>query len=197
MESHDGYFIRRTFGYLWAMAIGAQVVNISYFEQVPPFRSFGKHQVIGDIDSQEWMAPQRAQKAEPGSFLKDYTLILCGEFDILPRRNSDTSQIYSKDRILLLSRLCGASVFSMQELANEEYASDCAKINSDTAGKVAILVKPKPHSRDWRAAKKIVVDHPTIQKAHPIVCTNWLLDSIGDWRHKDFDSYTQANFNKK
>ena len=58
--------------------------------------------------------------------------------------------------------------------------------------KVAFLIRPDPHARDWRAARKEA--SATVMNDKPIVCANWVLESLADYRCKDMTIYTQAMF---
>jgi hypothetical protein len=115
-----------------------------------------------------------------------------GEFDshVQSRRGGKADQhtIYSKDRIQTLLTLCGAKTLSASDLRVE------SEVNTtiEESDKVAFLVRPDPHSRDWRAARKEV--GITKLDDTPIICANWLLESVADYRCKDMNSYTQSNF---
>ena len=204
-ESGDGFLVNRTYGYLLAVARGIPIVNISYFQDKQSSREMKpdgnhKHKVIGEADSSEWMAPQRAMKNKRGKggtrLLQGYTVLLVGDFDSLPKspaskryrsgaakKDENLQSTYSSDRLERLLRACGATVV--------RDVTSLVGVKDDD--KVAVMLRPKPHSRDWRAARKELEDYPTL----PIICGNWLLDSIGDFRVKDFDGYIQANATRK
>jgi hypothetical protein len=58
--------------------------------------------------------------------------------------------------------------------------------------KVAVMLRPNPHTRDWRAASKDLEDYLNL----PLICANWLLDSIGNFHVKEFSDYTHASLKK-
>lgn len=204
METGDGYLVGRTYGYLLAVTRGIPIVNISYFqdekrnlETMPDGNH--KHQVIGEADSSEWMAPQRAIQNKRGkegtSLLDGYMVFLFGDFDSMPsaskrsrsgiaKNEEEHSQsTYSSDRLERLLSFCGATIVS-------DLTSLVGIQDND---KVAVMLRPDPHPRDWRAARKELEDYPTL----PLIRGNWLLDSISDFRVKEFDGYKQANASNK
>jgi len=198
METGDGYLVGRTYGYLLAVARGIPIVNISFFQDTQrtnlEMGGNHKHQVIGSADSSEWMAPQRAMEHKRGNegttLLQDYTVLLFGDFDSLPKspvskrsrsgatkKEEESQTTYSSDRLECLLRACGATI-----------ARDIASlVGLDESNKVAVMLRPDPHPRDWRAARKDLEDYPTLA----LIRGNWLLDSIGDFQVKDFKEYTQ------
>jgi hypothetical protein len=193
LETGDGWLVGLTFPYLWAMARGAEIMYASYFHK-HPFREIDdKNRVIGVGSSTDWMGPQRAVKArKEGEFLLEgYTLIIVGDFDALPQsRRGDKAEshtIFSKGRIQTLLSLCGAKILSMADLQDPE---EVAMI--DQNDKIAFLIRPNPHARYWRAARKEVSG--TTMEGKPIVCANWLLESLADYRCNDLDLYTQTHF---
>lgn len=197
METGDGWLVGITFPFLHAVALGARVMYTTYFHKFPLADEgqyiYCKNRVIGVGKSTDWMGPQRAVEARArGEYLlKGYTFICLGDFDSIvhhSRRGGKDDQltIYSKERIQTLLALCGARIVNESELRDE---GDGAIGESDT---VAFMVRPNPHPRDWRAARKEV--SVTRLKDRPIICANWLLESIADYRCKDLNLYTQSNF---
>lgn len=198
METGDGWLVGLTYGYLWAMARGIPILHASYLSDGSYKKNKNKNKkkpeakqrVIGIGSSVDWMGPQRAQEAMMQEkkllLLQDYTIILVGKFDQLPQsRRGGTAldsqhTVYSKTRIHTLLRLCGATVF--EEIPN-------GGISSSSTEKVAFLIRPNPRSVDWRLARKVVVD----PFEYPIISANWLLDSLADYRCKDWNNYTQAS----
>lgn len=199
METCDGFLVGRTYGYLLAVARGIPIVNISYFatkqthddEMMPPLDNH-KHQIIGDVTSSEWMAPQRAIQNKGGKPLLDgYKILLFGDFaslrkspskrsrsGVAKKMDEDSQEAYSLDRLECLLESCGATV-----------ARDVSSlVGVPDNVKVAVMIRPDPHPRDWRAARKELEDYPTL----PLIRGNWLLDSISDYTAKEFDGYTQA-----
>jgi hypothetical protein len=182
METGDGWLVGPTYHYLEAMARGIPIMHTSSYLKNPDTTT--KHRVIGIGSSSDWMGPQRAVDARGKSevlFLDGYTLRLVGDFDTLPKRAGGEAQetIYSKDRLGTLLKLCGANLVS---------DSFIGSTSEDTER--ACLIRPNPHSRDWRAARK-EVDDGTV-----IVCANWLLESLADYHCKEWTPYTQTNFKK-
>lgn len=200
METGDGFLVTRTYGYLLAVARGIPIVNSTYLvakQANPTLTPDGthKHQVIGDATSSEWMAPQRAIKAkscenEGTKLLDGYTVLLFGDFASLPKSTKrsrsgvakkseeDSQFIYSSDRLENLLRTCGATLV-------EDVAS---LVGLDDDKKAIVMIRPDPHPRDWRAARKELEDYPTLC----VIRGNWLLDSISDFRVKEFDEYLEA-----
>jgi hypothetical protein len=203
METGDGFLVSRSFGYLLAVASGKPVVNVSYFAkqtnvirralQAPSNNC--KDVIIGDVESTEWMAPQRAMEMkQSGSQLLEKTAVLVtGEFDkIEPTKSSES--VYTRERIELLLQSSGAQVIDLESFNSKDQLGE----NVD---KVVVLVRPDCHPRDWRFARKDMADSVGLQQLQTtlqplLVCGNWLLDSIGDFRVKDLDQYTQAQFRK-
>jgi hypothetical protein len=135
----------------------------------------------------------------------------------------DSSSIYTKGRISILLKLCGARVMDLAEFDSrlestkttttattlDDTSIDEMKavltdrlqrgklIHSD--GKVTILVRTGPNSRDFRLAKKFVDGSNFLTDlgaaSLPVVSSNWLLDCIADFEVKTFDKYT-GNGNK-
>jgi hypothetical protein len=200
LETGDGYVVGRTYGYLLAVASGIPIVNISYLESSVDKMPNGKHQVIGDVDSSEWMAPQRAmssRRSGGGTTLLDgYTILLYGDFDPEPKTSKrsrsgaakdvpKTHSTYSAGRFEQILRTCGATVLRDKE----SFKRIVATTPND---KVAVMLRANPHPRDWRAATKDLEDYPTL----PVICGNWLLDSIGNFYVKAFSDYTHASCKK-
>lgn len=192
--------VGRTYGYLLGVASGIPIVNISYLESSVDKMPNGKHQVIGDVDSSEWMAPQRAmssRRSGGGTTLLDgYTILLYGDFDPEPKTSKrsrsgaakdvpKTHSTYSAGRFERLLRTCGATVLRDKE----SFKRIVAATPND---KVAVMLRANPHPRDWRAATKDLDDYPTL----PVICGNWLLDSIGNFYVKEFSDYTHASCKK-
>jgi hypothetical protein len=203
IETGDGFLISRTFGYLLAVASGKPVVNVSYFaKQTKVTRGVlkapsgsCKDVVIGDLESTEWMAPQRAMEMkQSGSQLLEKTaVLLTGEFDkIEPTKPSES--VYTRGRIEILLKACGARVLDLDSFDSRDQLEEDVE-------KLVVLIRPNCHPRDWRFARKDMADSVGLQQLESIpqpvlVCGNWLLDSIGDFRVKDLDQYTQAQFQK-
>jgi hypothetical protein len=201
-ETGDGYLVGRTYGYLLAVASGISIVNISYLESNIDKIPDGKHQVIGDVDSSEWMAPQRAMESRISgggtTLLEGYSIFFYGDFDSLPTKTSskhcrsgepkDAPKIhtmYSLDRLERLARTCGATILRDKESLRNMLATT-------SNDKVAVMLRPNPHPRDWRAANKHLHDYPTLS----VICGDWLLDSIANFRVKEFSNYTHASRKK-
>ena len=200
METGDGWLVGSTFPFLHAVALGARVMHVTYFHKLPLADegdyAYCKSRVIGVGKSSDWMGPQRAVevRARGEYLLEGYTLICLGDFDSIAQNsrrggNDDQLTIYSKERIQTLLTLCGAKIGNKSDYLVEENEGDIAIGESGT---VAFMVRPNPHSRDWRAARKEVSG--TRLKDKPIICANWLLESIADYRCKDLNLYTQSNF---
>lgn len=193
LETGDGWLVGITFHYLVAMARGAKVMYATYFHNLPLREQDEKNRVIGIGCSTDWMGPQRALAARTnGEFLLEgYSLIFVGEFDVLPhsRRGEKTAthKIFSRERIETLVGLCGAKVIGVSDLQNLDDINTIK--HSD---KVAFLIRPDPHTRDWRAARKEA--SATTMNGKPIVCANWVLESLADYRCKDMNLYTQIMF---
>jgi hypothetical protein len=203
-ETGDGYVVGRTYGYLLALACRIPIVNISYlesnFDKIPD----GKHQVIGDVDSTEWMAPQRAMESRSSrggtTLLDGFSILLYGDFDSMPTNTSSKRSrsgepkeapkvhtMYSLNRLECLLRTCGATILRDKESLDNMLV--CSTTSND---KVAVMVRPNPHPRDWRAANKHFHDYPTLS----VICGDWLLDSIGNFHVKEFLDYTHASRKK-
>jgi hypothetical protein len=193
LETGDGWLVGITFHYLLAMARGAKVMYVTYFHNLPLRERDEKNRVIGIGCSTEWMGPQRAIEARmKGKFLLEgYSLIFVGEFDVLPHSKREEKaaahKIFSRERIETLVGLCGAKVMSVSDLQNLDEINTI--MHSD---KVAFLIRPHPHARDWRAGRKEA--SATIMDGSPIVCANWVLESVADYRCKDMNRYTQPMF---
>jgi hypothetical protein len=201
-ETGDGYVVGRTYGYLLAVASGIPIVNISHMESNIDKIPDGKHQVIGDVDSSEWMAPQRAMESRSSgggtTLLEGYSILLYGDFASVPTNTSSkrsrrgetkdapkTHTMHSLDRLECLLRTCGATI-----LRDKESLHDMLATTSND--KVAVMLRPNPHLRDWRAANKDMHDFPTLS----VICGDWLLDSIGNFHVKEFSDYTHASRKK-
>jgi len=189
METGDGWLIGLTYGYLWAMARGLPILHVSYLYEGPPYpkKHDLKQRVIGIGSSVDWMGPQRAVEATgKQKLLHGYKLILLGKFDKLPQSSrsrgasSDLQSVYSKTRIHTLLSLCGATVLETMPMESNQLS---------TSTQVAFLIRPNPKSVDWRAARKVVGDCSSI----PVISADWLLDSLSDYRCKDWNNYTQAS----
>jgi hypothetical protein len=158
--------------------------------------------VIGDVDSSEWMAPQRAMESRISgggtTLLEGYSIFFYGDFDSLPTKTSskhcrsgepkDAPKIhtmYSLDRLECLARTCGATTLRDKESLRNMLATT-------SNDKVAVMLRPNPHPRDWRAANKHLHDYPTLS----VICGDWLLDSIANFRVKEFSNYTHASRKK-
>jgi Zinc finger, C3HC4 type (RING finger) len=193
LETGDGWLVGITFQYLVAMARGAEVMYATYFHNFPLRERDEKNRVIGIGCSTDWMGPQRAMEARmKGEYLLEgYSLIFVGEFDVLPhsRRggNTATHKIFNKERIQTLVGLCGAKVMNVCDLHDHDTI-----IKIKQSDKVAFLIRPDPHARDWRAARKEA--SATVVNDKPIVCANWVLESLADYRCKDITIYTQTMF---
>jgi hypothetical protein len=201
MTTGDGFLVGRTFAYLLAVARGIPIVNISYFQEETEFaqldEEYKKHQVIGDVESTEWMAPQRAikSKQEGIALLDGYNILLFGDFESLPKspaskrsrsgvvkKNQESIQAtYSLERLQCLLQACGATI-----------VHDVTSLVGLSNDKVAVMLRPDPHPRDWRAARKELEKYPTL----PLIRGNWLLDSISNFQVKDVNDYTQVTIKK-
>ena len=192
----DGFLVGRTYPYLLAVARGIPIVNISYFQEEcaqPVDEAHLKHQVIGDAESTKWMAPQRAieSKQEGIALLEGYTILLFGDFESLPKSpaskrsrsgsvkktQESTHTTYSLERLQCLLQACGATI-----------VHDIASLVGLPNHKVAVMLRPDPHPRDWRAARKELEEYPSL----PLIRGNWLLDSISNFQAKNINEYTQA-----
>jgi hypothetical protein len=193
MQTGDGYLVGRTFGYLWAIAAKLSVVHVSYLDQLTDDPKH--HQVIGDTSCTTWMAPQRS-RATRTKLLHDYTILLCGDFDILPHtpgKEVVADKLYTRHRVQTLLTLCGARVLNVEALGMKEHEQE--QLAGD---KYVILIKPNPQRRDWKSAVNIVQACAQLKDASlSIVCSNWLLDSIADYEPLPFDNYKQSAFKKR
>ena len=187
METGDGFLVNRTYGFLLSIGRGIPVVNSSYLTDLGG--DLRMHQIIGDVYSSEWMAPQRAQ-GKRGALLKGYSVVLFGQHDTLAKIGDNPAgddDVYSVSRMATLLKLCGAQVYSQSEY-------NASKVNSQ---QTVLMIRPNPKPRDWRAACSIAVNDDNPEKDPiPIICGNWLLDCISDYCCKDVSAYTKSRFNK-
>ena len=180
------------------------------------------YQVAGDVDSADLMGPQRSRKALMESLgqvsdcnynnglLSEYTVLLFGEFDQVPkswssietesgqkRRKSsaknavaDTTKdtddnVYTKGRTKLLLRLCGASVVDMSDFKSTD--------SSSGQSTMIILTRNKSDSKISklvRAALKETGVSDEMMKSTPIVSCKWLEDSIAGFKVKNVREYS-------
>jgi hypothetical protein len=143
------------------------------------------------------MAPQRAikSKQEGIALLDGYNILLFGDFESLPKspaskrsrsgvvkKNQESIQAtYSLERLQCLLQACGATI-----------VHDVTSLVGLSNDKLAVMLRPDPHPRDWRAARKELEKYPTL----PLIRGNWLLDSISNFQVKDVNDYTQVTIKK-
>jgi hypothetical protein len=189
-ETGEGFLIRSTYQYLLAMTHGIPLVYISLFRTQPPFCPDLKNRVIGVANTKEWFGPQRAEQAKKDNqpLLVQHTLILVGDFHVLSTRRDanipEAHPVFSKDRIRTLLHHCGATVLELPDL-DEDMIVGWKKCSS----KVAVLIRPDPQTRDWRAARKAM--QGTGLECTPIVSATWFIECLADYRVWPWNEYTE------
>jgi hypothetical protein len=123
--------------------------------------------------------------------LDGYTLICVGDFkEILQSTrgtNDDYRLVFTKDILESLLLLCGANVVSVEDIRKDVIMEKISHWD-----KVGFILRSTPHTRDWRAARSLQNRLPRLAEI-PIVSAKWFLDSLADFRIKDWSSYTQSN----
>ena len=215
----DGsHIIRRTFGYLFALAAGLQLFNTTWLYDVSRNRTIQniekdsecsgsdvKYGISGCIDSSQLYAPQRSLGGKSGRYqgtnlFSGYAFfILFGNTNEQSKRRSararqkrieDTD--YTKERLVALAQMCSAHIIDARALYNASMNSNFNKeMLQRSSSNLIIFTEENITDKDREISHSLneMISDINGQSTLQQVSSRWMIDSIAEFEVLDTESY--------